>query len=110
MSRYFRIPDVLKEKNELVEFQHTHSFTGEEFKQLLTPSVYIWKRSNTYMYIGQTSRGMQRLCDTKHHVLNKHWIKDEDTILVMSGLTCRQARDLESKLIRENKSIYNKLI
>lgn len=94
---------------EPLPFNHTHSMTGQEFKTYKTPCVYVWKRGNEWLYVGQSYRGLQRIVDSKHHALHNAEIHDTDEILIMYNLREHYARLVEVDLIRRYKPRYNKI-
>ena len=82
------------------------SLSGKEYKDLLKPMIYIWKRKDIYLYVGKSIRGFRRLL-SYHHVLSNYDIEDDDifeTILCSSNL---ESEILERDLIKSYKPVYN---
>lgn len=90
-------------------FIHTHLLTGKEFKTYKTACVYVWMRGNEWLYVGCSYRGLQRVVDSKHHVLHAAEIHDTDRILIMHNLTKQSAQLMEVCLIRKHNPKYNKI-
>lgn len=99
-------------RNPIIEpkpFNHTHSLTGAEFKTYKTSCVYAWKRGEEWLYVGHSSRGLQRIMDSKHHAMHQAEMQDDDKILIMYNLSIMEARLTEVDMIRRYRPKYNKI-
>lgn len=72
------------------------------------PTVYIWKRSTQYLYVGVSVKLLARLGN--HNVINKvEPVLTQDSIHFLFFSTYQEAADYESYLIKTKAPKYNRI-
>jgi hypothetical protein len=83
-------------------------FSGLRFKQLKLPCIYAWKRGNRYLYIGKSVKGIRRLLDKQHEVIDvEEPMQPNDVIEIYLQATGENLAELEKAFIRKHKPAYN---
>ena len=96
---------------EFLELVESKTIRRIEFKATVmplcgNPIVYMACGKDSVLYVGMSAKGLERVFGKGHHVLS-HITSDIVNIQVFQTATEKDARELETALIREFKPIHN---
>lgn len=80
------------------------SILGE---RLSKPSVYAWRRQDTYLYVGLTSKGLRRPLGNHDVIGRRADFEENDSLDVWRFDTLKEAAAFEKQMIREHQPIFN---
>lgn len=82
------------------------SFSGDDFRMLCRPCVYMFMKDGLPLYIGMSSHGIQRVAQKAHRqaMLSR---AECDEVKVHPCISVDAARQLETYLIRRMRPKYN---
>jgi hypothetical protein len=82
------------------------SFSGEDFRSLLRPCVYMFMRENVPIYIGMSGNGLERVAGRSHHkALNAR--QECDEVRIYPCVSVDAAYKLERILVGRTQPRYN---
>lgn len=85
-----------------------HRFTGEDFRSLLNPCVYLFMLNGLPLYIGVSKHGITRASDQRHHMHFKARLEC-DEVLIYQCNSSSDALELETIMIRHLHPKYNRV-
>lgn len=81
------------------------SFTGEDFRAMAQPCVYLYLLGNEALYVGMSGNGISRASSRTHQSASVR--QEADRILLYPCHSLKAARDVECILIKALKPKYN---
>lgn len=94
------------------EIKFTHTITADEYKYLTQPCIYVWKRRERWLYVGQSKNGIIRPFGPHHVIDSKELVLAIDHFEFYwkpEGSPEDHLDYVEEELIKREKPVYNQV-
>ena len=92
--------------NEWVTSDIGHRFTGDAFRELCGPMVYLFSKNGKALYVGMSGNGLSRAACRRHAQADRARMEC-DEVMTWSCKDKASAKRLEEYLIHKLRPIFN---